>query len=261
MNTRSISRFVAAGGVSLGLCAFASADVLVWDFTPGMPGSYGLSNAGGAIASIHSTFDTVTNQLEYSVNFSNQITRGYWLALNGGPNPKGHAGEMALFYFDAQNLAAPVLTAYAYNGVNGPNSWQDGNPAVAGNQTPDLIKGANEAAGFVQSISAANVGGGRTLSFVIDATDILNHSPMYPDMVDPWTGTGYGDQLGIWFHPVSSFNASYTGTRGRINSLSIGTQGWLDGSFFDTTRMVPAPGAAVLAGLGGLLLVRRRRSA
>lgn len=254
------ARVLAAAGVALAVCASASADVLVWDFTPGMPGSYDLNNAGGAVGSIHTTFDTVTKQLEFTVNFTNQITKGYWLALNGGPNPKSHSGEMALFYFDAQSLASPKLTAYAFNGQNAPNSWQDGSPA-GGNQTPDLIKGVNESASWIQSISAMNVGAGRTLSFVIDATDIINHTPMYPDAVDPWTGTGYGDELGIWMHPVTNFNAAYTGTRGKINSLSLGTQGWLDGSFLPTTRIVPAPGAAALAGMGGLVLLRRRRRA
>lgn len=270
MSIAIAARLIAAAGVLSVGAAGASATLYNWAFTPGMPGSYGLSNAGGTIHSVFTTFDTTSKQLTYTINFSDRVTQGYWLALNNGPNPKNHPGELGLFYFDASDvfdLDATTnirLTAYGYNGENGPNSWQDGNPGVAGNQPGDLIKGINNTA-WIQAISAGDVvlpGGvnGRRLSMTIDATDIISHTPLYPDAVDPWYGTGFDSSLGIWCHPVTAFTAGYSNTTGGITSLSLGNQGWLDGDHF-RTDLIPAPGAGALAGAGALLLGRRRRRA
>ncbi len=267
MKIRSASRHAAAVAVLLAASGVASADVFTWNFTPGQPGgNYGLDNGGGTFQSVTSTFDTISEEMTFSVRFSNQVTQGFWLVVNNGPNPKNHPGEFAIFYLDAARLydANPgnnnvYLTAYGYNGVNGPNSWQDGNPAVGGNQPGDLIKGINETA-WINSINVADIGSGREFTFSIDASDIIAHSPLYPDAVDPWYGTGFDDKLGVWFHPVRSLNLAYGGDRGGITSASFGQQGWLDGSNFDTGRNIPAPGAAALMGLGGLLLARRRRA-
>lgn len=267
MSIAHASRLLAAAGLLSAGAFSAHAAVHAWAFTPGMPGSYGISNAGGTFHSVIATFDTSSKQLTWTVNFSDRVTQGYWLAINNGPNPKNHPGELGLFYFDASDVFDADattdirLTAYGYNGENGPNSWQDGNPAVAGNQAGDLIKGINNTA-WIQSISAGNVvlpGGinGRRLTFTIDATDIIAHAPLYPDATDPWYGTGFDAGLGVWFHPVSAFNANY-GANGGISSLSLGDQGWLDGDHF-STDLIPAPGAGALAGIGGLLLGRRRR--
>lgn len=254
----------------VGVCAAgAHAVTYSWQFTPGMPqpsgGGYGLNNDGGRIDLISTTFDSVSKALTFDVAFGpvggNLVTRGYWLALNNGPNPKTNGGEMALFYFDASSLASPLLTTYVYNGVNGPNSWNDGNGAAAGSPAGDLIKGVHEMGSYVQHISAQDVGGQRLLRLTIDATDILSHVPAFPSPTDPWFGTGYDNLLGIWMHPVRSFNAAYEaageGVRGRITSLSLGTQGWLDGTNFQT--QVPSPGTLALLGVGGVMMVRRRR--
>lgn len=242
--------------------------VYQWNFNAGQGGgNYGQSNAGGAIQSIVATFNTATKEMTWDVRFSNQITKGFWLAINDGPNPKGHAGELALFYFDASRLydADPMnnnicMTAYAYNGKNGPDSWKDGNPNVANNQPGDLIKGVHEKNTWINSVNAVDSGGGRNMSFSINATDIINHVPMYPDNNDPWFGTGFDEKIGVWFHPVSSLSTGYEGQgRGKLTSANFGTQGWIDGSNFTTTTIVPAPGVGVLAGVGGLLLISRRR--
>jgi MYXO-CTERM domain-containing protein len=263
-------RIAATAALAFGLAASAQATMYSWQFTAGMPqppmGSYGVNNDAGSINVVSSTFDNVTKRLTFDASFGtvsgSLVTRGFWLALNNGPNPKTHGGEMALFYFDASNLMTPRLTTYVYNGVNGPNSWNDGNGDGAGSPTGDLIHGALEMSSYVQSIGVTDTGSGasaqRTLSFSIDATAILAHTPLFPSTVgDPWFGTGFDNKLGIWMHPVRSFNAAYDSTRGRITSLSLGTQGWLDGTNFDT--QIPTPGAMGLGVAGVVLAARRRR--
>lgn len=269
MSIATAARLIAAAGVLCLGAASSRADVFGFSYIAPQPGITP-NNTGGAFHSIFATYDTGSRALTWQVNFSDRVTRGYWLVINNGPNPKTHAGELGIFYFDANAAfdANPStntlsLTAYGYNGENANNSWQDGNGSAAGTPAGDLIKSANDT-GWIQSIFASDVllpGGipGRQLSFTVDATDIVNHSPMYPDMVDPWFGTGFGDTLGLWFHPARTFNVGY-GADGRITSLGTSNVGYIDASNLLTTR-IPAPGAAALAGLGGLLLARRRRSA
>jgi len=234
----------------------ASASTHVFDFTPGDPGSYGINNNGGQFERVQSTYSTATQRLTFSVTFSNQVTRGFTLAINNGANPKGHGGEMALFYFDANNLAAPKLTAYNYNGLNSQTSWIDGDGNQAGNQSPDLIR-SNTEEGWIQSVSAQDVDGKRILSFSIDASSIIGHNPMYGNAAD-WTGAQFTDAMGIWMHPFRTFNAGYN-ENGGMTSLQLGGEGWFDGTMLQTV-LIPLPSSAAMAGVGmvGLGLRRRR---
>lgn len=256
---------------SAGLVSMSYADVFSYNYVKGAPGAPSQNSDAGSIEAFTTTFDTNTKSLTFSAVFGPKpgntaaglITKGFWLALDAGPDPKGHPGEMALFYFDAKNLSSPLLSIYAYNGVNGPNSWQDGNPSVNGNQPGDLIKGAFNTSSYlsplVASDSSTPAGPRRTLGFSLNASSIISHTPLYPDPVDPWFGTGFNSKLGIWFHPVTEFNATYSESTGAITSLGIGTQGWIDASNLTTNREIPAPGAAGLLVLGGMTLARRRR--
>ncbi len=232
----------------------ASASTYSFDFTPGDPGSYGINNTGGQFERVQSTYNSSNNQLTFSVTFSNQVTKGFTLAINNGSNPKGHGGEMALFYFDASNLASPKMTTYTYNGLNTTTSWKDGDGTVGGNQTPDLILTDAARSG---SVSAQDVGGKRILSFSIDATSIIGHTPMHGIAAD-WTGAQFSDAMGIWMHPFKTFNPTYDGN-GNITNLQLGGQGWFDGTMLATT-LIPLPSAAAMAGIGlfGLGLRRQR---
>jgi hypothetical protein len=250
------SRCLIAAGAIGGLGAPALADLWSWTYTPGTPGLPAANNAGGTLASLNTTFDTSTNRLTWNVRYSNQVTKGFWLVLSAGPNPKNKPGEYAILYFDANDLNAPRLTAYGYNGQNAANSWQDGDPVAPGNQQGDLILSSLRA-GWIESVSAADVGGGREFAFTIHATDIIGHTPLYPDPIDPWQGTGYASRIGMWFHWTPTFNATYD-PAGALTALSLGQQGYLDGGNLVTTR-IPAPGAACAAVIGGLVLARRRR--
>jgi hypothetical protein len=261
MSLRSASLLVAGLALS---ASSAHATVYGWNWTPSSPqpvgGSYAYSSAGGSIESINAQYDNASKELTFDVKFNGTLTtRGLWLVMNGGPNPKSQPGEYAIFYFDAQNFAAPKLTTYVYNGLNAGSSWNDGNGPASGSPAGDLVAAANS--GYVKSISAGDSGGKRTFSFKIDATSILGHNPDFdaPDG-SPWFGTGFGQKLGIWMHTLRNLTMSYNGD-GTIKTFSYDTskEGYLDGEKFMTTT-IPAPGAAAMLGFGGLLVARRRRS-
>jgi hypothetical protein len=247
----------------------AHATVYSWNFTPGMPGSYAYSPGGGSIDRIDAVFDSAAKHLTWNVQFgpssagSPLETKGFWLVVNNGPNPKAHPGELAIIYFDASTVgqagATPKMSVYGYNGANAANSFNDGNGDAPGTPPGDLIKGVNDTS-YILDASAADVnvpgtGLRRVMSFTIDASSIIAHAPLYPDATDPWYGTGFDTSLGVWFHPVKTFSASY-GASGGINSLLLGAQGYLDGEYF---RTVPTPGAVALLGVGGMVATRRRR--
>lgn len=99
----------------------------------------GISNNAGAWESVHAELTISTNRMVREVTFSNQITTGFTLAVNNGPNPKGHPGELALIYVDAENENDLRIAAYGYDGQNLQNSWQDGNGDVGGNPAPDKL--------------------------------------------------------------------------------------------------------------------------
>ena len=243
-------------GALVAVCA-GTANARTWAYNVDFnaPGAPNVNNNGGTFDSLSTTFNHSNNRLTFSVTFSDQVTKGFTLAMNGGPNPKGHGGEMALFYFDANNIGAPRLTACNYNGQNNVTSWEDGDGVAAGNQTPDLVQSNIESIAG-NSVSADNSGGKLTLSFSIDASTVIGHDPEYGIAAD-WTGAKFANAFGIWMHPFRTFNADYD--NGNIDDLNTGQQGWFDGSYLETT-LVPLPSAAAMAGVGifGLGLRRRR---
>jgi hypothetical protein len=264
-----VSRLAALAVVLSTVPAFASTS---FTYTKGQPGNgtqYQRNDSGGTLEQLNTSYDPTSHRLTFDTLFTGStsggplITSGFWLVLDGGTSPKGHSGELAIFYFDASTLSAPKITAYGYNGANASTSWQDGNIDASGNQTPDLIKGIYDTS-WINTLRAENVTIGGTqyrhLSFDVDATDIIAHNPLYP-VVGPWVGTGFGSQVGIWLHPVDVFTAAYESSgsnrHGKITSLTTQTEGWLDATNFNT---VPAPASCALLGLGALCAARRRRA-
>lgn len=246
-----------AGVVALaGAASGASATLYAWDWAPGDPGDYGVNDAAGEFLSMSTSYDDVSGVWRWDVTFADQITDGYTLAVSPGENPKGSSGELALLYFDNSG-ASPVVTVYAYNGQNTQLSWADGSEA-SGIQAPDKIASSlGLGAGAILDASVVDGAGTRTFSVTMDAASIGSHSPLWPGPggAGDWTGLEYGDELGVWLHPVTGLFADY-GTDGFLNNWDAQAQGWFDGRRFST---VPAPGAAGLLALGGLVAGRRRR--
>lgn len=235
----------------------AGATTYIFDFERGDPGSYGIRDNGGTIQSIYSTFDTVSQQLSFSVTFSDDITEGFTLALNDGPNPKGHGGELALLYVDLDHNGSTAVTAYSYNGKNLNNSWRDGDGSTSGNQTADFIDSSEAPSStLMTSSNIARSAGALTASFTIDVSGINSHNPMYPGN-SPWTGLAFGEKLGIWFHTWTNFDATYDQNGGMTSLTANGGHGWMDGTNFTT---IPTPGSIAIIGAAGLVATRRRRA-
>lgn len=237
----------------------ANADIYQWDWSADVDGTSGLNMNGGEFESIHAQFDNVTNRFLWQVTFADQITDGYTLAVNNGPNPKGHAGELALIYFDASNPDVRV-TGYAYNGFNGFSSYYDGSPA-GGVQAPDMLLASNLLGNdsSIMQASVQDIGSKRVMTLEMDASAVNTHSPAYPgpEGLGEWTGLAFDDLLGLWMHPMRGLDTSYE-QDGGLSELSYAGQGWFDGNNFGTT-VVPAPGAMAILGLGGILAGARRR--
>jgi hypothetical protein len=226
--------------------AAASATQYQWIFDGSNPGQ---NPAGGTISAVNSTFDTASKVFTWDVSFSDGVsgnTNGYWLVVNDGPNPKSHDRELAIMYFDATSLAAPKVSIYRYNGANSNNSFSSPGDLLASSSV--------ETSGIAASVSDS--GDTRTMRLMVDATSINSRygaANGFPD----WEGIAFDDRIGMWFHPIRNAHFGYDGLR--ITSLG-GTSGWLDGDHL-TTTIIPAPGAAALVAMGGLLATRRRRSA
>lgn len=238
--------------------SMASAAEYQWNWTAAQGG---VNNAGGVFETINASYDSTTQRFVWDVVFSNQVTRGYTLAVNTGPNPKGHAGELALIHFDATNLGTPKVTAYAYNGQNAINSWIDGNGAVAGNQTPDIIKSASDTS-WINTASVTDAAGKRRFLLDVNVASINGHTPLYPSGQNDWTGVQFSNMIGLWFHTFTGLYTTYGG-QGQLCDWNFNQQGWFDASNIQTI-LVPLPAGAWM-GMAGLIgagvIVRKRRAA
>ncbi|MGN7503139.1 MAG: Ig-like domain-containing protein [Alphaproteobacteria bacterium] len=194
------------------------------------------SDAGGDIKNVTTTYNEDTHEFTFEMTIADpygRTTEGFTLALNDGPNPKG-SGELALFYFDASSTnASPVVSAYAYNGLNTQTSWKDGS-AAGGIQPADQIASSLGANSPFSSITATiDANGNHVYSFTLNAEFIQNHVPSYGDAAD-WTGLGFDQNLGIWLHPVADIVTDYD-ANGYLTQWETCAQGWYDASNLTTT--------------------------
>jgi len=211
-----------------------------WDYA-------GSQNAGAGSASVHTSFNTDTDQFTWNVSYSDGVARdtdGYWLVVGPGPNPKGHAFEYAIMYFDASNISAPVVSVYRYNGQNADNSWTTPGDLLASSITG--VGGASIAA------SASQSGAARSFSLSLDATVI---NGLYGGVDPDWTGIQYGQHIGVWFHTVGGLTASYD-QNGRLTQFNYARQGWID---LSNQTTIPGPAGLMALGMGLIATGRRRK--
>ena len=192
----------------------------------------GTGAGAGTIGATDLSLDSLSGELSIAsrvAKASGKSPNAFTIALNEGPNPKGHA-ELALIYLDCA-AGTPVVTVYAYNGANTLTSWYDGSSA-SGTQAPDPIISSLIDPSFVHAAACTDTGAAVDFTLNIDTAAINAHNPTYMAAWD-WTGIGFGSRLGIWFHPLANTVFSYSG--GWISSLSAPYQSWLDTSDEATT--------------------------
>lgn len=276
----------AAALVSTGFLATnaAQADVygFQWDRPAVFDGNAGpiyVSDEAGMITGVSTQFDSVNQELSFLATFepeagTGQLPVGFFLVINNGPMPVGMDGEFAILYFDAITGATPTVTAYAYNGENGADSFFDG-AAAPGNQAPDPIVSSLNDPTFVVSAASVDSPGGRVLSLTIDTSAINAHSPLHGNPGD-WQGIGFDENIGVWFHTYSYLHPAY-GNDGFLLPEPSGSSwlhwgqypdqgeqfhGWLDATNLPSDVNIPEPASLALIGMGiAALTLRDRRDA
>ncbi len=183
------------------------------------------SDKAGDIKNVSTSYNETTKDFTFSMTVES-VADAIRFAVNDGPNPKDHPGELAFFYVDGTG-SEPVVTVYGYNGVSG-NSWKDGGEA-SGNQPADKILSSITNPELFSDISVTLDGNGNKIfSISLDVTAIQNHDPVYgPDGI--WEGVEFSDKVGIWAHPLSGVNSEY-GQDGFLTTLDYYKAGWYDTS-------------------------------
>ncbi len=237
------------------------------------------NNVVGDLEFVDSTYNPDTQKFTWVAGYNQspdgKLPEGFVLAVNDGPMPKHLTGYLAAFYFDATNPAAPVVSAYAYNGENSATSFDYGtfewsqDPGTGEwsppTDAPDPIASTlNPAtAGFVtaSSVSDSDARADRVFTLEIDAAYINAHSPLYPNTGPGYLGVAYDTGIGVWLHPFVDFDAQYNGD-GYLDQWNFNrdTYGWFD--FTEGTaeeRDVPEPATILLVAAPLLAFARRRR--
>ncbi|MDY6940305.1 MAG: PEP-CTERM sorting domain-containing protein [Cyanobacteriota bacterium] len=249
------------------LLADDNADDYWWkdlDNGAGNGGILSVQNSLGYHKSVTTTFDDVNNILTWDSVFQkkgDKTPQGGWLVVTDGPNPKYLEQEYAIFYMDG---ITGTLSAYAYNGENNSGSFQDNAFLGSWDNAVNIVDEGNE----------------RSMNFSVDVSSIfdvdnINALSANADRTkldgDMWKGTGFGEELGIWFHATGNPNATYN-EDGTLKQFTNGSS-WFDseGGSLHATQIVTEPVAAAVpepatmsllgigvVGLGASSLKRRK---
>lgn len=185
----------------------------------------GSENAGN-IDQVDMEYNQTTGQFTFTLQVD-ETADGFTVAVNNGPNPKGHGGELALVYFDATG-SSPVVTAYAYNGMNTQTSYLDGGQALGIQPADQILSSLNNPESFSNISVTTDGAGNKIMTFTVDANVLNAHDPEYgPD--GDWTGLAFDESVGIWLHPVSGLETEY-GTDGFLTNWDPEAQSWYDTS-------------------------------
>ena len=228
------------GAISFVLTTAAHAAVFVYeDYNARSKSNKSAGKLSNQLVSVVSTYDDESELFMWDVQLKSKAkVDGFWLVVNNGPNPKkADVNELAIMYGD---LDKGVVSTYAYNGKNGPDSIND---------PGELLQ--------TDSIDVA----GKNFKFEIDASDINSWAGWDTPSAGSVNGIGFDDKIGIWFHVMTRSKFSYNGGGDIVGLDGFKKQGWYDLSNKTTTTIVAEPGTVALFGLGllGLGLTRRRR--
>lgn len=199
-------------------------------------GSIDVDNRLGYHQSIEAAYHQQSHILRWESVFSqkeNQLPLGGWLVVTDGSNSKERERESAIFYLDGTSKR---LTAYAYNGQNGSQSYQN-NPFLGS---------------WENAVQVEDNGNERSLRFAIDVSQINNRT----DLGSNWKGAKFGKNLGIWFHASSNPNAQYNAD-GSLNTFNT-WGGWFDSKNAPLVAIemkdVPEPISGTIAAVSALFM-------
>ena len=161
-----------------------------------------VDNSLGYHTSITTSFDDVNNILTWNSVFQEKgdaKPQGGWLVLTDGPNPKHIDQEYAIFYMDG---VTGTLSAYAYNGENNSGSYNTNAFLGSWDNAVNIIdNGTERSLGFSVDVSSI---------FDVDAINANSANDNRADLdAEMWKGTGFGEELGVWFHATANPNATY----------------------------------------------------
>ncbi|MCB0352913.1 MAG: hypothetical protein KDD64_05285 [Bdellovibrionales bacterium] len=230
----------------------------------------GQQGSAGYIRTLLLTIDTTAETFSLTANYeecNGVLPDGSWLVLSGGPNPKDHAGQFPIIYFDGSHSHDnPTLSIYAYNGQNGPTSWY--NSGTSGSPLPaDRILSNDANSGSPNFVSDAFVreesDGTRTIHYSINFHEISAFIPHHLNGAE-WEGLTFGDHIGVWYHSLSSLTSAYCApndthakclsvfpgqsSAGFLKQWSFGYQGYYDIGDHETNTY---PYCTVAFGVGG----------
>lgn len=212
----------------------------------------------GFAAEDNNTNNTFTWSTHMSKDSSGNFADAFWVVFSDGPNPKGIEGQLAAFYFDNTDKASgPKLSIYGYNGVNGNNSFADGNGS--GGAPVKIATSVGGNSNWLKAINSSerDTSGNQVLRFTIDK-NIVNNFNGGPG----WEGgINFTDKLGLWFHPSSGSDMQY-GADGFLTKYDYRGQGWVDLENVKAKNgaaPVPEPATMAALGLGALGLLRRKK--
>lgn len=223
------------------------------------PGSLGYSANAGYINNLSTSYNPGTERFDFAVNLSGNGTAladSFWLMVSDGPHAKSHVEEYAIFYFDGTNVGAggdAMVTSYVYSGANSSQSWNTPGMTLMSSLNGDPITASGSVVGDIAAFS-----------FSVDGS-VLNDVSQWPasyGLGGDWDGAKFGDNIGVYFHPVVTEGVAYgaagSAEEGFLTQFDVRQQGWMDITMQTT---VPEPSALLLGVIGGmgLLLLRRRR--
>ncbi|MBB6431204.1 PEP-CTERM sorting domain-containing protein [Algisphaera agarilytica] len=280
-----------AAGLAVCL-GFQSAEATVFEYINNSVGTPAISETTAIIESIYTSFDDSNNQFVWEAVYSgdsvSDLPTGFTLVVNDGPMPKTHLGNLAVLYFEAEELietngatGTPTLTAYAYNGGSSASAHRTSDFRDVQSPTPaapDQIVSSINGFAFNSTLNDFDDAGKkkRLMRIELDATDINNHTPLQSpfDVMDnqplTWQGIGFAQMIGIWFHPFNNINPDYIENGPEAGFLEHGVagptvnQGWQvvrnNYGFFDVDGLqaIPEPATGLLLLVGAAALRRRR---
>ncbi len=204
-----------------------------------LAGSFGYNTAAGLVESLYLNFDDVAKTLDLVATFSPNaggLANAIEVVITDGPKPDADGTgvhEHTMLYLDG--FADPgTVSAYTYN----ESPWPVPNNSYEG---------------------ALNARYDDAFTLVNNPNGSITFSMIDLDMSALPGNTGFGPELGIWFHTLELDSLSY-GNDGGIDSLHAARVGWVDGINPIETTVVPIPGALWLFGSALLGMVRVRRS-